>query len=494
MKRNFTHFFTAALLLFGLSSNCLAINYIVGFCASGDTTTVGNVLVQNITKGTSVIVPQGDVLSLNVVSTAVNDLNVDFNGIHLSQNEVSGISTLTFYAKQIGLAEVTVFSVNGKKIIESSKQVELGPVSMELYLPLGSYVVRVQGKGYNYTSKLQSSVKSTAAAQIKFLELPVNVTSAMMQKSPSSNSQQVSMDYSIGDQLKYCATNGAFKSVLVDAPLSSKILNFTYIATANIPAGTFVMGSPVTEVGRNADEVQHTVTLSAFRMSKKEITNAQFADFLNARGVDEFGVWDKAPIYKGQILVCESSVSGAIMYADYGLHFEDNKWVPVKGYENYPAIYLSWFGAAEYAAYVGGSLPTEAQWEYACRAGTTTVFNTGDFLTNLQANYDWKYPYNGGVNTVNVGPGLNSPVGSYAPNAWGLYDMHGNNNEWCSDWYGAYPTTAVTNPTGPATGTLRVVRSGNFRRFATSSRSAVRNSGSCEFMGVGTGVRVVFNE
>ena len=119
-------------------------------------------------------------------------------------------------------------------------------------------------------------------------------------------------------------------------------------------------------------------------------------------------------------------------------------------------------------------MPTEAQWEYACRAGTTAPFNTGNYLTNLQANYNWAYPYNDGINSVTTYPGMTQAVGTYPANAWGLFDMHGNVWEWCNDWYGTYPTTTQTNPTGATTGSGRVIRGGSWYDYAQLCRSAFR--------------------
>jgi len=240
------------------------------------------------------------------------------------------------------------------------------------------------------------------------------------------------------------------------------------ITTALIPAGTFTMGSPESEESRFPNETQHVVTLSAFRMSKYEITNAQYAAFLNAKSIGRDGLY-AAGAYPSQTLIYENS--------SYGLHYSGSQWVPVAGYETSPVTYVTWYGAAEFAAYVGGCLPTEAQWEYACRAGTTTPFSTGTSLTNLQANYD--------------GSGI-KPVGSYAANAYGLYDMHGNVWEWCADWYGTYPISAQTNPTGAATGSFRVIRGGSWYYFAEICRSALRNYAGPDGSGSTVGFRVVF--
>jgi formylglycine-generating enzyme len=262
--------------------------------------------------------------------------------------------------------------------------------------------------------------------------------------------------------------NTQVDSVIFYKPTSTPV-NPVSLQMVNIPSGTFTMGSPSTEVGRSSVETQYSVTLSAFRMSKYEVTNAQYATFLNAKGIGSNGKY-AAGAYPTQ----------ALIYASYnwGLNYTGGKWVPVAGYENHPVINVTWYGATEFATYAGGTLPTEAQWEYACRAGTSTPFNTGSLLTNLQANYSWAYPYNGGTNTVTTRPGKTQAVGTYAANAWDLHDMHGNVLEWCSDWYGTYPTTAQTNPTGAATGSYRVFRGGGWNYSAQRCRSAYRNGNS----------------
>jgi len=256
----------------------------------------------------------------------------------------------------------------------------------------------------------------------------------------------------------------------------------------NIPAGTFTMGSPSTEVDRRTNETQHQVTLSAFRMSKYEITNKQFADFLNENHIGSNGFSYVNP-YGYVDFINESSGND-----DFGLHYNstEDKWVPVSGCENWPVINVHWYGASEFAKYVGGALPTEAQWEYACRAGMTTPFNTGDFLTNLQANYNWALPYNNGTNTVTTSPGKTQTVGSYPPNAFGLCDMHGNAFEWCNDWYADYTTTEQTDPTGGVSGLYRVFRGGAWNYPAYYLRSAFRNYAYPYHSSSNIGFRVVF--
>lgn len=258
-----------------------------------------------------------------------------------------------------------------------------------------------------------------------------------------------------------------------------------FIEYVNIPSGTFTMGSPTSEKDRGSDETQHSVTLSAFKMSKYAVTNAQYAIFLNEKGIGSDGIYAGGK-YPSEVLISASSGS-----YNWGLQYTAGAWSPVAGYANHPVIYVSWYGADEFARYVGGRLPTEAEWEYACRAGTTTPFNTGNCLTNTQANYYWAYPYGSCTNTGTTYPGKTQAVGSYPANAWGLYDMHGNVWEWCSDWYGSYSTYAQTNPTGPSTGSYRVLRGGSWYNDAQDCRSAFRGSLNPGYGSGNIGFRVV---
>jgi len=130
----------------------------------------------------------------------------------------------------------------------------------------------------------------------------------------------------------------------------------------------------------------------------------------------------------------------------------------------------------------GYRLPTEAEREYACRAGTTTAFHFGSAIHGGMANFYDYYEYDAAIGDIYVAnpsvPCLprTTTVGSYAPNAFGLYDMHGNVWEWCQDWYGSYPTGSVTDPQGPASGSDRVGRGGGWNWSGRGCRSAVRCS------------------
>ena len=254
------------------------------------------------------------------------------------------------------------------------------------------------------------------------------------------------------------------------------------IETSLIPAGTFTMGSPTTEPQRQTDEVQHQVTLSSFRMSTYETTNAQYAAFLNANNIGGDGIY-AAGAYPNEPLIYDCG---------NGLSYTGAQWHAATGFENHPVVCVTWYGAQEFATYAGGRLPTEAEWEYACRGETTSAFNTGACLNNTQANYNWIFPLTGCTNTSTNAPNQTLAVNSFSPNAYGLYNMHGNVWEWCADWYGAYATTLQTNPTGPTTGTLRLIRGGSFGSLAQVCRSAKRTFGNPFFNDIFYGFRLAF--
>ncbi len=214
-----------------------------------------------------------------------------------------------------------------------------------------------------------------------------------------------------------------------------------------IAAGCFQMGSPENEPERDADEgPQHQVCVKAFELGQHEVT---FAD------------WDAC-------------------VADGGCPHrpEDEGW----GRENRPVVNVSWDDIQDYLRWLNAAtgklyrLPTEAEWEYAARAGTTTPYSTGECLHTTQANYDGTFPYSKCEVSEDVDLHKTVPVGRYAPNPWGLYDIHGNVNEWTQDCWNDLYTDAPVDGSAWLQGNCsrRVVRSGSWYGYAVQLRSAYR--------------------
>jgi len=223
-----------------------------------------------------------------------------------------------------------------------------------------------------------------------------------------------------------------------------------------IPSGTFVMGSPEGETGRRSNEVQHNVTLTqAFYMQKTEVTQGQWKAIMGANPSHFSSCGDDCPVEKVSWEDAQEFIE------KLNLHENANKY----------------------------KLPTEAQWEYAARAGSTTALANGNLVEkscNLDTNLNEMGWYCANAESKT------HPVAQKKPNAWGLFDMHGNVWEWCQDWYeSSYPTTSVTDPMGPSTGSSRVLRGGCWADDAQGCRSAYRSSYSSGYRGSHLGLRLM---
>jgi sulfatase modifying factor 1 len=247
--------------------------------------------------------------------------------------------------------------------------------------------------------------------------------------------------------------------------------------------GVFTMGSPTGEPGREAIETQHEVTLTqGFWLGKYEVTNLEWEKVMNSveppkEGEDDEDNGEKEPL--------------ADPYAD------------VKR-PKFPKVNVNWIEAMDFcdkliaAEITFGTLPesfvydlpTEAQWEYACRAGTITAVSFGEVLGAGDAAIDPKRPY-GAVAKALI-PKRIHKVGEYKPNPWGFYDMHGNTFEWCRDFFFArYPSGTVVNPLHEKNTGLKVKRGGSFFMAAASARSAKRGSDSPNLKSEEVGFRIV---
>ena len=204
-----------------------------------------------------------------------------------------------------------------------------------------------------------------------------------------------------------------------------------------VPRGEFLMGSPADEPERYENELQHPVRLT-------------------------YGFW-----------LADTACSQSLWEAVVGKNPAD-----FKDSDN-PVENVSWEDVSDFLAKLNTtqsdskySLPTEAQWEYACRAGSSTPFNSGENINPEQVNYHGAYPYNNGEKGAYRRKTI--AVKTFVPNDWGLYQMHGNVLEWCSDWFGNYSSYQMTDPEGPADGATRVLRGGSWFIGARRCRSAFR--------------------
>jgi len=238
-----------------------------------------------------------------------------------------------------------------------------------------------------------------------------------------------------------------------------------------IEGGTFLMGSPEDEIGRNIidEEPQHRVTVKSFYIAKFPVTQAEYQAVIGSNPSQT----------KGQDNPVDStSWLDALKYC--------NKRSEVEGLTPVYTIngnQVTWNREAN-----GYRLPTEAEWEYSCRAGTITPFYTGNTMDDAGWFRD---------NSVTIVDGYRSrhtfPVGKKEPNAWGLYDMHGNVLEWCWDWMSAYTSSHKIDPIGPATGQRRIYRGGCFDLISAQCRSAFRYGQHQNFRMFYVGFRVARN-
>jgi formylglycine-generating enzyme required for sulfatase activity len=252
-----------------------------------------------------------------------------------------------------------------------------------------------------------------------------------------------------------------------------------------IPAGTFTMGSPTTELGRGLDDTQYQVTLTrSFFMQKYEVTQSEFQARMGYNPSSFSSCGGNCPVERVNWYEAAAYSNAASRAAGLAECFTCTG----SGASVTCSVAAAYTGANYYNC-LGYRLPTEAEWEYAYRAGTSTAFYNGGITStgcfSLDANADaiaW-YKCNAQSKT--------HPVGGKQPNAWGLYDMAGNVWEWCYDWYDDYSAQAATDPVGAATGANRVIRGGVWSSYADGVRAARRSSYTPTFHVSVLGFRVV---
>ena len=233
-----------------------------------------------------------------------------------------------------------------------------------------------------------------------------------------------------------------------------------------VPAGSFMMGS---EDGREHEQPVHEVTLNAFWIGRTEVTNAQYA----------------ACVADG---VCDPP--------QFNTSYTRDRYYDDPAYANYPVIWVDWDDAAAYAAWAGGRLPTEAEWEYAARGPENRVYPWGNIFDGERLNFcDLNCPYDWADKTVDDGYADTAPVGNYPEgSSWvGALDMAGNVWEWVNDWYNSdyYTRSPGLNPPGPESGDHRAERGGSWGGIDQFPRAAYRGNSPPHHRGDSRGFRVV---
>ena len=250
---------------------------------------------------------------------------------------------------------------------------------------------------------------------------------------------QTTADKHVATPAEKAAIATVKKAIAAQLALGDPVVNSVGMVLVPIPAGEFMMGSPDSaKAPGSGEKPQHLVKITKpFYLSVNEVTQRQYEKVMGVRPWQGKGYMKEGP--------------------------------------DYAATYVSWNDAVEFCRKLSEQegvkyrLPTEAQWEYTCRAGTTTAYSYGDDESKL-GEHAW-VP----TNAWEIGEKYAHLVGQKRPNPWGLYDMHGNVWEWCQDWHGLYGSEkAVSDPGGPASGSRRVLRGGSFNNVTDNCRSAFR--------------------
>ena len=383
MKIKVLHLIVAFCFLGLLPVKTLALNYTITFTGTGASSTVDSVIVQNLTRGTSITVPAGNALNLIDVATAVEPLGANNETIRVYPASVVGKYKVSFYAKQAGTTQLNAFSLDGRKTAAISTDLPAGIHTFELSLSTGIYVIQVTGNENAYTAKLLSSSGTQGTSGIVYsgTEKPVSPGS---QKAKSSRLDATTMFYTSGDQLLYKAVSGNYSTIVTDVPTGDKTTNFKFVPCADADGNNYTV-----------------VTIGTQTWMAENLKTTKYNDGTSIPLVTDSITWRNltAPAF------C---------------------W-----YNNNPDTYKNMYGAL-YSWYTvntgklaptGWHVPTDTEW--------TTL---GNYLTSNGYNYDGSFSgaYYAKSLATNTNWGLSTDIGTIGN------DLNGNNRTGFSALPGGY--------------------------------------------------------
>ena len=338
-------------LIIALSMNVNAFNYTITFTGSGASNSVGDVIVQNLTQGTSVTVPAGNVLNLTDV-TAINEPRAIDELIRIYPSYVNGKSIVSFFAKQGGVTQINAFSMDGRKLVGKSISLPAGENSFQLSLSKGAYILQVVGNGYAYSTRLISQSSAQNYPMIEYSgNKPVRFTAP--QKSKSEVSSVTSMIYTVGDQLLYTAVSGNYSTIVTDKPTQDKTTNFNFVVCVDPDGNNY-----------------KTVTIGTQIWMAENLKTTHYRNGNAIANVTDNTAWG-------------SLSTGA--WCDYSnLAYNGTK---------YGHLY-NWYAAADSRsiAPMGWHVPTDAEWTTLTNYVSTNFGTSLTLAKALAANTDWT-PY-----------------------------------------------------------------------------------------------------
>jgi len=395
MKTKILHVVVVSCFLGLLPVKTVALNYTITFTGTGASTTIDSVIVQNLTKGTTVTVPAGNVLNLSDAVTAVEQVSISDETIRVYPASVTGKSIVSFFAKQAGVTQLSAFSLDGRKVAGISTGLQTGINTFELKLPKGVFVIQVTGNEYAYTAKMLNPSGTQGKPEIVYTgtEKPA---SSSPQKSKNSILGTTTMAYTANDQLLYKATSGTYNTIVTDVPTGSKTTNFNFTACTDADGNNYT-----------------AVTIGTQTWMVENLKTTKYNDDTAILLVTDNTAWTKlsTPAY------CWYNNDTATYKNKYGALYN---WYAVNTGKLAPT---------------GWHVPTDAEWI------TLTDYVTANLGTSLTvakalaaATTDWTtYSDNGSVGcdlTLNNSTGFSALPGGYRLNVNGTFDLVGGYGYW----------------------------------------------------------------